>query len=209
MCSKSHEEMSAEEVVEAYLELVFNMESQDEKEKLLEYTTGDLEAAIAGATESAIIEAYIKPRYLLKRFSIVERQDRTPRETEISFQLQYKDLPEGKTKFEEAAEFTTENKVAVIKENGKWLISDVLGNKTSIEFPITELSKITASANAASTTEEGSETDSQPSLNSATTEPEQNAAEGEKKAANTTVEKPKDNKPKDPHGHEHGHDHEH
>ena len=142
MCSKSHEEMSAEEVVEAYLELVFNMESSDEKDSLLEYTTGELEAAIAGATDSAIMEAYIKPRYMLKRFSIVERQDRTPRETEISFQLQYKDLPEGETNFEEAAEFSTENKISVIKENGKWLISEVLGNKTSIEFPITELSKI-------------------------------------------------------------------
>ena len=75
----------------------------------------------------------------------MERRDRTPRETEITFQLKYLDFPEDSKKSSEATEVVTENTVAVIKEKGKWLIREVVGNKTTFDFPISELSIITAS----------------------------------------------------------------
>ncbi len=46
----------------------------------------------------------------------------------------------------EAPSVTTENTVVLIKESGSWLIRDVVGNKTSIDFPVSDESKITAKA---------------------------------------------------------------
>jgi len=46
--------MTADQVVEAYLNIAFNMESVEQKSLLLEYATGALKDAIAGATEETI-----------------------------------------------------------------------------------------------------------------------------------------------------------
>ncbi|MEN9835423.1 MAG: hypothetical protein RL011_1616, partial [Pseudomonadota bacterium] len=72
------------------------------------------------------------------------RKDRTPRETEISFQLTYNDLGVENATPQDAPKVTTENTVSVIKANGLWMIRDVLGNKTSIDFPVSAESRISA-----------------------------------------------------------------
>jgi hypothetical protein len=136
--------MSAEKVVEEYLNIALNMNSVEEKEHLMEYTTGNLEAALSGADDKAIQIAYVDKRYNLKNYSLVERRDRTPRETEVTYELTYSELAEGQ-KAEDAPVTTTENTVSVIRKKGAWYISDVLGNKTSIEFPVTEMNTINAS----------------------------------------------------------------
>ncbi|MBI2603044.1 MAG: hypothetical protein HYW48_08305 [Deltaproteobacteria bacterium] len=138
-CTPTHRDMSAEEVVEAYLNTALNMETVEEKHELMQYTTGNLKDAIAGATDETIHDAYIVNRYKLSRFSLVSRRDLTPRETEISFRLAYEDRKEGS---EEAVKVVTENTVALTKEKGRWLIRDVIGNRTSIDFPISEASRI-------------------------------------------------------------------
>ena len=45
---------------------------------------------------------------------------------------------------ENAPKVTTENTVGVVRENGYWLIRDVLGNKTAIDFPVAPESRIEA-----------------------------------------------------------------
>ncbi len=57
---------------------------------------------------------------------------------------------------------TTENSVSVVKENGVWLIRDVLGNKTSIDFPVSEESRITAKPGVVTPDEEPAEQPSEP-----------------------------------------------
>jgi hypothetical protein len=146
LCSKNHSDMSAEEVLEAYLGLVFNMHDVQQKDDLLDFTTGELKAALAGATDEVLQEAYIKKRYELQRISIVERNDRTPRETEITYQLAYREIPPGETDFSNAPIVTTENTVSLLKEKGRLYLRAVLGNKTQMEFPISELSQIKAKA---------------------------------------------------------------
>lgn len=145
MCSVNREEMTADQVVEAYLEVALNMSDIAQKAELLDFTTGKLKAAIAGASSEAIQKAYIDRNYSLKQYSLVERNDKTPRETEITYLLSYHELEDGKENTDEAPLVSTENTVAVIKEKGVWYIRDVLGNKTSIEFPVTELNSIKAS----------------------------------------------------------------
>ena len=143
MCGVKRGNMTPEQVVEAYLDIALNMNDVGERDMLVEYTTGNLKNAIEAATPETIKAAYVDRKYQIINYSVVERRDRTPRETEITFQLTYNDLgPEGKSP-KDAPKVTTENTVSVVKENGLWLIRDVLGNKTSIDFPVSEESKIT------------------------------------------------------------------
>lgn len=141
MCAKQHRDMSPEEVVETYLNTALNMTNLEEREDLLNLTTDTLKADIAGASEQSIREAYIDRHYRVERYSVVQRRDRTPRETEITFELQFQDLgADSKQNLAKVPVTTVEKTVSVIRENQLWLISKVVGNKTSIEFPIdTEL----------------------------------------------------------------------
>lgn len=144
MCGVKRSGMSPEQVVEAYLEVALNMHDVSERDNLMEFTTGNLKAAIESASPETIKTAYVDRKYQILNYSVVERRDRTPRETEITFQLTYNDLGVDDKAAKEAPKVTTENTVAVVKENGLWMIRDVLGNKTSIDFPVSEESKISA-----------------------------------------------------------------
>lgn len=128
--------LKPEEVVEAYLEVVFNMDRLSQREELLSYTTGPLKAALAQISDEGIKRGYIEKNFHLEDYSVVQTKNLTPREVEVTFALRYRNLtdsPDG-TK-ENAPIVTTENTVAVVLENRRWLIRDVLGNKTSLEFP--------------------------------------------------------------------------
>ena len=143
MCSKSRTEFSPEEVVQAYLDLSLNMKSLDEKAAIINLTTGNLREALEQSSDDVFVDAFIKKNYKLQSYSIVERRDRTPRETEITFLLSYKNLgDEREVKEEEAAEIKTENTVSVVKKQGAWAIRDVLGKKTTIDFPISKPTEI-------------------------------------------------------------------
>lgn len=135
MCSSGRDSMTPEEVVQAYLDISLNMTEVGQKKELMKLTTGNLKNALEGASDDVITSAFIKQNFKLDRYSVVERRDRTPRETEITFQLSYRNLgPEKAVKLEDAPQTTTENTVSVVKRDGAWFISDVLGKKTSIDF---------------------------------------------------------------------------
>lgn len=140
------ETLSPDQVVESYLNIAFNMTDVSEKKQLLAITTGSLKAALSAASDETIEAAYIKRRYNLKSYSVIQRRDRTPRETEITFQLTYKDLGQVQDNNapDQAPTVTTENTVALIKEKGVWYIKEVLGNKTTIDFPVSEAAQINA-----------------------------------------------------------------
>jgi hypothetical protein len=148
-CGTDRASMPPEKVVESYLNVALNMRSVAERDALVQFTSGRLKEAILSATEEAILSAYVKRHYELETYSVVERRDRTPREAEITFRLKYKDLgvaekrPSSST---EAPTIQTENTVALIKEKGAWYIRDVIGAKTTIDFPVTAESQITAKA---------------------------------------------------------------
>ena len=144
MCGVKRAAMTPEQVVEGYLNVALNMKDVSERDKLMEYTTGNLRHAIESASVDTIKTAYIDRRYQILNYSVVERKDRTPRETEISFQLTYNDLGVENATPQDAPKVTTENTVSVIKANGLWMIRDVLGNKTSIDFPVSAESRISA-----------------------------------------------------------------
>jgi hypothetical protein len=146
-CGNQREGMAPEKVVESYLNTALNMKNIGGREELLQYTTGHLKEAIATAPEETILKAYVNRHYELESYAVIERRDRTPRETEITFRLKYKDLGVSETRptdTKAAPTVQTENSVALIKEKGAWFIRDVVGAKTSIDFPVTQDSEIRA-----------------------------------------------------------------
>jgi hypothetical protein len=145
VCNKSRESMDPEEVVEAYLDIALNFRDLSQKDDLMEYATGELEASLAEAPNDVITETYINKTYDLKNFSIVERRDRTPRETEITFQLAYQEGSPSEL-VDGSALITTENTVFVVKDKNRWSIREVVGNRTSFDFPVSALSRVTPRA---------------------------------------------------------------
>jgi hypothetical protein len=139
----SRSDMTAEQVVEAYLNAAFSMKSPEDKNHLLAYSTGDLESAIAGATEETIRKAYLDRRYTLQSYSTIGRRDRTPHEAEVTFRLVYKELPESSTNDKDAVLLTTENTVALEKASDGWRIREVIGAKSTFDFPLSPESRVT------------------------------------------------------------------
>jgi hypothetical protein len=137
MCTGGREGMSPEEVVQAYLDISLNMDKLEQRKELVKLTTGNLKSAIEQASDETISKAFIKQNFKLEKYAVVERRDRTPRETEITFLLSYKNLgPDKETKPEDAPQITTENTLSVVRTEGAWYIRDVLGKKTSIDFAL-------------------------------------------------------------------------
>jgi hypothetical protein len=144
-CSKSHNDMTPEEVVEAYLDASLNAQSLADKDNILQYTTGALRRSIAQATDEAFTKSYIDRDIKLEAYAVVQSKKRTLRETEITYELRFKNLLEPNDKNEmvkikesEAALINSENTVSVVREDRLWMIRDVLGNTTSMEFPLND-----------------------------------------------------------------------
>lgn len=145
-CGISRKDMTPEQVVESYLNVAFNMTTPTERSKLASLASGKLRQAIESAPDETIQAAYIDRKYTIKSYAIIERRDRTPRETEITFRLVYADLGTKSTPIDQetAAEVTTDNTVSVIRDKGIWTIQDVIGSKTAIDFPLSSDNKIEA-----------------------------------------------------------------
>jgi hypothetical protein len=175
MCGRSRQDMTPEQVVEAYLDTSLNMTSIKQKEVLLNLTTGNLNSAIAASSDEVIEKAFINRHYHLDRYSIVERRDRTPRETEIVFELVYRNLGDKRdVALDSAPKITTENTVSVVREKGVWLIRDVLGKKTEIDFPMKDAQEVKPATEQEAAAERAAE--------------QQAAAEAEKAAAELAKE---------------------
>lgn len=139
MCKSSRDDMTPEQVVQTYLNISLNMTKVEEKKELLKLTTGDLKAALEQASDEVVTNAFLKQNYKLEAYSVVERRDRTPRETEVTFLLRYKNLgPNKSIPVDQAPEVKTENTLSVIKHDGAWYIRDVIGKKTTIDFALEE-----------------------------------------------------------------------
>jgi uncharacterized lipoprotein NlpE involved in copper resistance len=146
-CGGHRESMAPEKVVESYLNTALNMKDISQRDELMQYTTGRLKEALASASEDTIKNAYVNRHYELESYAVIERRDRTPRETEITFRLKYKDLGVAENRpadTKSAPTVQTENSVALLKEKGVWFIRDVVGAKTSIDFPVSQENEIRA-----------------------------------------------------------------
>lgn len=143
-CDPNREDMTPLQVLESYIEVSTSMTDLGQRDALLTYTSGPLQAALEGATDEDIANAFIARKFDLDSFSVVSRRDRTPREVEITFHISYYDrenLQEG----DEPPLVSTKNTVTLFRENNIWSITDVTGSEdTEIHFGVTTNSRIRA-----------------------------------------------------------------
>ena len=140
--------MSAEEVVETYLTKAFNMTSVKEVIHLIALTSGNLKQALEEADASTIDRIFVQSKYTVEQFSFVERKDLTPREVVITYQLSYQRLPQlqpaqanadtdpapTSAESSDQALIHIENSLSLIRKEGAWFITDVIGGQTTIDF---------------------------------------------------------------------------
>jgi hypothetical protein len=138
-CSRGRAELGPEDVLQGYLDVAFNMESLSDKAKLLSFTSGPLEESIASSSDEEIRKAYIQKKFKLERYSLVEKRERTPRETEIVFEVVYKNLasegPDDTLTDTEIPTVKSETTVLLVKKRQSWYLYDVLNKKTTFDFP--------------------------------------------------------------------------
>jgi len=145
-CStREREAMTPEQVVQKYLDISFSMNTVDDRAKLVNLTIGPLREQLETVPDISIAEAFVDKRYLLEEYELIERRDRTPRETEITYRLVYKNLENGTVSPANAAKIETNNTVSVIRYKGAWAIRDVIGKQTTIDFPLEGGSVVTPS----------------------------------------------------------------
>ena len=60
MCETSHEDMSPEQVVEAYLTEAFNIQYVNEIDNIIQYTTDNLKRELERANQQQINEMFIR-----------------------------------------------------------------------------------------------------------------------------------------------------
>ena len=77
--------MTPEQVVQKYLDISFSMNTVDDRAKLVNLTIGPLREQLETVPDISIAEAFVDKRYLLEEYELIERRDRTPRETEITY----------------------------------------------------------------------------------------------------------------------------
>lgn len=146
MCQKSHTRMSAEEVVEAYLTKAFNMNSVNEVVDLIALTSGNLKQALEEADASTIDRIFVQSKYTVEQFLFVERKDLTAREVVITYNLSYQRIPPAAaTTTTDKALIHIENSLSLIRKEGAWFITDVIGGQTTIDFLMD--TEITAGSN--------------------------------------------------------------
>jgi hypothetical protein len=134
--------MAPDKVVEEYLDTAFGMTDASQKDILLSYTTGKLRNALKSATDEKFSEAFLKRKFKLESYAIVERTDISPNDVEIVFELKYRNTHDSQGEANQSPLVTTENTVRVVRKKQKvWFVEDVLSADTTIDYPLGSIVK--------------------------------------------------------------------
>jgi hypothetical protein len=134
-CS-SKKDIAPEDQLHSYITTAVNVTSSEDKEKLIELTSGELRRAISSASEEAFQKAYIEKKYDFRGFELVERRDIEPGKTlELDFRLNYKSWSTGEEP--DLVPFVeTLNRAVLTYEHGRWVISNVQSLETSFDWEV-------------------------------------------------------------------------
>ena len=125
-----------EDQLHSYISLAVNVTRPEQKQDLLDFTTGELKSSLNGATEDTFKRAYIDRKYDFKSFEILERKD-VPgkKEVTIDFKLVYKSWNAGESP-ERAPLVETKNRATLDYQNGQWAISKVESQGSNFEWDV-------------------------------------------------------------------------
>ena len=142
-CDPPRDKMTPLQVLERYIDISTGMNDVKQRAILLSLTGGALHAALEGATDEAIKEAFIDRRIELDNFSVISELELTPVERDIAFLISYYDSTGAETKESERPLVSVRNTVRMFKQDGVWSVIDVISaDGSEITFGLTPDSMI-------------------------------------------------------------------
>ena len=132
-CSKI-QDIPPEEQLYKYISTAVNVTKLDQRQDLIDLTTGTLKSALVNATDDSFKKAYLDRRYDFKAFEILERKDvQIGKEVNIEFKLIYKSWLPGE--YPEKLPVTEIiNRATLVYEYGRWAIAKVASLNTHFEW---------------------------------------------------------------------------
>lgn len=134
-CS-SKRDIPPEDQLHAYISRAVDVTRPDQRQELVDLTTGSLRSAIVNASEESFKRAYIDKRYDFKNFEIVARRDVEPgRRVEIDFKLTYKSWSPGEQP-DRIPLTETVNRAILEYDLGHWALASVESLTTSMDWEV-------------------------------------------------------------------------
>lgn len=135
-CSSEIKDISPEDQLHAYIVGSVNVTRADQREELVDLTTGPMKSALVNASEETFKRAYIDKKFDFKSFELLQRKDNTEKkEVYLDFKLVYKSWSAGETK-ERAPEQENTNRATMVYDNGRWALSRVENLGSSFEWAV-------------------------------------------------------------------------
>lgn len=134
-CS-SKKDVPPEDQLHAYISRAVDITRPEQRQELVDLTTGSLRAALINATDDSFKRAYIEKRYDFKNFEISERKEIEPgKRVEIIFKLVYKSWNAGESP-DRIPLTSTSNRATLDYDHGQWALSNVESLNTAMDWEV-------------------------------------------------------------------------
>ena len=135
-CSQDRQDIPPEEQLHSYISTAVNVTKAEQRQDLVDITTGPLKAALVNASEDSFKRAYIDKKYDFRSFDVIQRKDAPGgKETQVDFKLVYKSWNAGEPS-DRAPVVETSNRATLIYEHGQWAISKVESLGSNFEWDV-------------------------------------------------------------------------
>lgn len=112
-----------------YVSKSFAVDDIRDRQELSAYLTGDAKNRLASWSDEQFRQAFIVTKRELLKLLVTEIKKVSDREVSITYELTYLDKTKGRN-----TKVTNKKLCQVVKEQGKWLISDVRSIKELVEY---------------------------------------------------------------------------
>ena len=135
-CSQDRQDIPPEEQLHSYISTAVTVTKAEQRQELVDITTGPLKAALVNASEDSFKRAYIDKKYDFRSFDVIQRKDAPGgKETQVDFKLVYKSWNAGEPS-DRAPVIETSNRATLIYEHGQWAISKVESLSSNFEWDV-------------------------------------------------------------------------
>lgn len=134
-CS-SRQDIPPEDQLHAYISRAVDITKMEQRQELVDLTTGPLKSALVNASEESFKRAYIDKRYDFRSFEIIEKREVEPAaKVQLDFKLIYKAWNAGENP-ERIPLTETVNRATLEYVHGQWAISSVENVNTSMDWEV-------------------------------------------------------------------------
>lgn len=134
-CS-ARKDIPPEDQLHAYISRAIDVTKMEQRQELVDLTTGALRSALINASDESFKKAYIDKHYDFKAFEIVSKNEDIPGERIlIDFRLLYKSWNAGEQP-DRVPVVDTKNRATLVYEHGRWAIFNVESLESTMDWEV-------------------------------------------------------------------------